>query len=88
MIIAANGHLFVGLGSDHTDRQVETYGVTVAKQMCGKPLATTLWPLAEVESHWDQLILRSWLTEGVSRQLYQEGSVAVSGSAGIAGALW
>lgn len=67
---------YVGVGSDHTDREVETYGVTVAKQMCDKPISGELWPYAETAGHWDELILRSWtVTEG-ERRLYQEGSVA------------
>lgn len=76
VIIAQGGQLYVGLGSDHTDRQVETYGITVSKQMCDKPVAATLWPHDEVAGHWDQLILRAWLTEGGVRSLYQEGPVA------------
>ena len=38
------GGLYVGVGSDHTDRVVETVGVTVSKQMCDKPIAATFWP--------------------------------------------
>lgn len=76
VIIASGGQLYVGLGSDHTDREVETYGITVSKQMCDKPIAATLWPLIEVAGHWDRLILRAWLTEGGKRTLYQEGAVS------------
>jgi hypothetical protein len=68
--------LFVGLGSDHTDRRVEAFGVTVSKQMCPKPMGPTLWPFAVVREHWDRLVLRSWVSRGGQRQLYQEGAVA------------
>ena len=67
--------LYVGVGSDHTDRQVETYRVTVSKQMCPKPIGRMLWAMADLESHWDELRLRSWVTRGGRRELYQEGSV-------------
>jgi hypothetical protein len=67
--------LFVGIGSDHTDRTVEAYGVTVSKQMCPKPVGATLWPWSEVKDHWDRLVLRSWVTRDGQRALYQEGSV-------------
>lgn len=70
------GELLVGVGSDHTDREVETYNVTVSKQMCDKPIAPQLWPLAEVAPHWDRLMLRSYILERGQRVLYQEGSVA------------
>lgn len=69
------GQLCVGLGSDHTDRVIETVGVTVSKQMCDKPIASTFWPWDEVRGHWSQLVLRSWIHEHGERRLYQEGSV-------------
>lgn len=70
-----DGQLWVGVGSDHTDRKAETYNVTVSKQMCEKPIAPTFWLFSDVASHWDQLIMRSWIHENGARVLYQEGSV-------------
>ncbi|HEY9281810.1 MAG TPA: DUF2848 domain-containing protein [Eoetvoesiella sp.] len=70
------GDYFIGLGSDHTDRKVEAYDISVSKQMCEKPVASAVWPFAEVADHWDQLILRSFIHENGQRSLYQEGSVA------------
>ncbi|CEJ11401.1 hypothetical protein BN1110_01691 [bacterium YEK0313] len=75
MLLGAGGATYVGVGSDHTDRQVETYDVTVSKQMCDKPVAPTLWPFDEVKDHWDRLVLRSWATIDGERRLYQEGPV-------------
>jgi len=68
--------MYVGVGSDHTDRKVEAYGVSVSKQMCPKPLGRELWPFAEVEGHWDRLVLRSHVTHRGKRRLYQEGPVS------------
>lgn len=68
--------LWVGIGSDHTDRKAETVGVTLSKQLCAKPVGTTLWSFAEVAGHWDQLVLRSYAVRGSERQLYQEGALA------------
>ncbi|MCC2099004.1 MAG: DUF2848 domain-containing protein [Hyphomicrobiales bacterium] len=76
VLFAHGGALFVGVGSDHTDRQVETYNVTVSKQMCCKPLAGAVWPMSEVAGHWDQLVLRSHIIEDGKRVLYQEGQVS------------
>lgn len=76
VLISAGGELYVGVGSDHTDRKVETYGITVSKQMCDKPVSETLWRFADVAPHWDSLILRSYATIDGRRVLYQEGSVA------------
>ena len=74
LISLADG-LHVGVGSDHTDRRVETYGVTVSKQMCPKPVSRELWAFGDIESHWDDLVLRSWVTRQGARELYQEGPV-------------
>ncbi|MBX3651058.1 MAG: DUF2848 domain-containing protein [Burkholderiales bacterium] len=76
VLISTNTGLLVGLGSDHTDREVEKYKVTVSKQMCPKPIGNTLWTFEEVRPHWDRLILRSWVTRGGVKKRYQEGTVA------------
>jgi len=68
--------LWVGAGSDHTDREVEAYGVSVSKQMCEKPIAPIFWRFADVVPHWDRLTLRSYAIIDGKRELYQEGSVA------------
>lgn len=75
VLIGWQGRIFVGVGSDHTDRKVEAYNVTVSKQMCDKVVAPTLWEFDEVAGHWDQLILRSHATIGGVRVLYQEGTL-------------
>ena len=75
MLIGWQGRIFVGLGSDHTDRKVETYSVTVSKQMCDKPVASELWELEDVIGHWDRMILRSYAWIEGERVLYQEGTL-------------
>ena len=75
VLIGWQGRIFVGLGSDHTDRKVETYSVTVSKQMCDKPVAPVLWDLDEVRAHWDRMILRSFAWIDGARVLYQEGTL-------------
>lgn len=53
--------VYITLGSDHTDRDLETVSINKSKQVCAKPLATKAWNLNEVLDHWDQLILSSEL---------------------------
>jgi hypothetical protein len=74
-LLQTGGRLWLGVGSDHTDREVEAYGVTVSKQMCDKPFAPQFWPFEEVRNHWDALVLRSYIHEGGKLTAYQEGSV-------------
>ncbi len=76
VLVQHAGVLHVGIGSDHTDRALETYGVALSKQVCDKPLGATLWRFDDVCAHWEQLILRAWITEGGERRLYQEGALA------------
>jgi uncharacterized protein DUF2848 len=73
VLVSTPEGLCVGVGSDHTDRKVEAYGVTVSKQMCPKPIGPELWRLADVEDHWDRLELRSHVVRAGARVLYQEG---------------
>jgi hypothetical protein len=75
VLFGSQGRIFVGLGSDHTDRKVETYSVTVSKQMCDKPLAPVLWDFEEVAGHWDRMILRAFAWIDGARVLYQEGTL-------------
>ena len=76
ILLRAGGKLLVGVGSDHTDRKVETYNITVSKQMCDKPIAPELWLYSDISAHWDQIVLRSYAAIGGTRELYQEGTLA------------
>lgn len=76
ILLALEDGLWVGVGSDHTDRKVESYDVTVSKQMCAKPIGAELWRYQDVANHWDRLVLRSRILMGGQWEDYQEGTVA------------
>lgn len=76
VLLMLRGELYVGIGSDHTDRKAETIGVTLSKQICDKPLGRTLWKYSEVAPHWDSLRMRSYGSVAGVRENYQDGSVA------------
>jgi len=77
LLVVAEDGMWIGVGSDHTDRQAEAWSVPHAKQLCAKPIASTLWRFADVAAHWDRLILRSWIPGPAGDwTLYQEGAVA------------
>jgi hypothetical protein len=75
VLYALNDGMWIGVGSDHTDRKAETIGVTLSKQMCAKPVGPQLWRYDEVKPHWDKLALRSFVQDDRGRRLYQEGPV-------------
>src|SRR5512135_1340434 len=60
---------WVTVGSDHTDRDVETKSIPGSKQMYAKWLAPECWPYREVKDHWDELILRCWVHKDGQRTL-------------------
>jgi hypothetical protein len=75
LVRRANG-LWVGLGSDHTDRGLERTSVALSKQLCAKVVSPTLWRFDDLAPHWDDITLRSWAHRGGRRVLYQEGTLA------------
>ncbi|MDX6750144.1 DUF2848 domain-containing protein (plasmid) [Geminicoccaceae bacterium 1502E] len=76
VLVAAGGELFVGVASDHTDREAEAHSVALSKQLCAKPMGAMVWRFAEVADHWDRLVLRAHAVIDGERVLYQEGAVA------------
>ena len=68
--------LWVGLGSDHTDRRMEAKSVADSKRACAKPVAPDLWRYSEIADHWDALVLRSFAVEDRGRRPHQEGAAA------------
>lgn len=75
VLIGTDEGMLIGVGSDHTDREVETYSVPVSKQMCVKPVSPNVWRYDEVVDHFDDLLLRAWATENGEKKLYQDGGV-------------
>jgi hypothetical protein len=73
VLFKSRGKVYMGVGSDHTDRDFEKYDIPASKQMCAKPVASTVWDMDEVKDHLDQVTLRSWMTVEGERRLYQEG---------------
>lgn len=76
VLVMLDDGLWVGLGSDHTDRGIERTSVAHSKQLCAKVVAPTLWRYADVAPHWDRLVLRSWVQRGGGLEPYQENTVA------------
>lgn len=77
VVLLVNGQdIWVTIGSDHTDRELEKIDIPASKQVCPKPVSSAVWRYADVRERWDNLILRSWVGETGREQLYQEGRMA------------
>jgi len=74
VVIDDGNTLWLGLGSDHTDRTLEAASVAHSKAVCAKPLARGLWPLDALQDRLDTLRLSSQISaDGKQWTCYQEG---------------
>lgn len=73
IVIHVADQVYVGVGSDHTDRELERSSIPWSKQACPNVLAPVLWPFEEMRGRWDECVLRAW----VDGRPYQEVGVSV-----------
>jgi len=75
LLINAEGELWLGLASDHTDRDLEAHSVAASKQACAKPCARELWRYGDIKDHLDELILSCDIQEDGQWINYQQGKL-------------
>lgn len=73
LLVVNEDEIYVGIGSDHTDRCLEETDIPRAKQICPNVMSRTVWPLSEISNHWDDLLMRSTVVREGREILYQEG---------------
>ncbi len=71
-VLIFDDDIFIGVGSDHTDRDLEKSDVCLSKQIYPNVLAPKLWRYSDVKDHWDDIIMRSWVKQDSKLILYQE----------------
>ena len=72
LYIRHRGRYYLGIASDHTDRQVETIDIAESKRVCPKPVGAVVVPVEDLATlSLDAALARSW----VDGQLYQEGTL-------------
>lgn len=67
--------IYVSVGSDHTDRELESVDINKSKQVCDKPLANQAWPLSKLVDGWNELKLVSKVLINGRWEAYQEQNV-------------
>ncbi len=75
VLLCRGGEIWVTVGSDHTDRDIESTSIPASKQMYAKVVAADCWPYAELRDHWGSLVLRCQVTREGQRTLYQEAAL-------------
>jgi hypothetical protein len=76
VLLIEEGRMYVGAGSDHTDRALEASSILKAKQMCPNVVSPTVWPYEDVAKAWNEMVLRSWVVRAGQRILYQEAALS------------
>lgn len=71
VVVFSAGNLYLGVGSDHTDREVEVESVAASKAAAPKPIGSTVVPLPPLESRWDEIEI-SCHADGAA---YQQGTL-------------
>lgn len=83
IVLYVGDQLYVGVGSDHTDRALEKTSIPWSKQACANVLAPTLWPFEDIRGHWDDCVIRSavdgvpYQDVGVSTFLHPDDILAI-----------
>ncbi len=70
--LLVDDELYIGVGSDHTDRDVERFSILWSKQACPNVLGREIWRWRDVREHWDECVL----TSTVDGKPYQETPVS------------
>jgi hypothetical protein len=77
LCVVTQDEIYVGLGSDHTDRHLEETDIPRSKQICPNIMGRVVWPLAEIENHWDDLLITASVLNNGKDTHYQEGRLGL-----------
>ncbi len=77
VLLLQDDRMFVGVGSDHTDRKLEALSMLNSKQVCPNVMSLEVWEFDEIKDHWDDLLLQGWVkpTPASEPVLYQRGAL-------------
>lgn len=78
VLLLAGDAIYVGVGSDHTDRALESQNMLNSKQVCPNVLSKEVWNYQDVKGHWDDILIRSWVRPEPEKDeiLYQQAPLA------------
>ena len=76
VLLIGMNDIFVCIGSDHTDRGLESLSIEKSKQIYPKIVSRQVWRLDELLPRWDDLRLRSRVGENGELTDYQDGTFA------------
>lgn len=74
VLLLTEDQIYVTVGSDETDRDIEKIDVQKSKEACPKVIAKKAWLYDEIRDHWDDIAMRAVAHEGGRNIIYQETS--------------
>jgi len=77
LCVVSEAEVYVGVGSDHTDRHLEEIDIPRSKQICPNLMSRMVWPLEEVKEQWDDLLLSASVVKNAETIRYQEGRLGL-----------
>jgi hypothetical protein len=66
---------YITIGSDHTDRALESISIEKSKQSCPKIISPEAWRYQDIKDHWDSIVIKSIVEQGGKKILYQKESL-------------
>jgi 4-hydroxyphenylacetate 3-monooxygenase len=72
VIIGIGDALYLGIGSDHTARDVEREDIKTSKAVCPKPVGSKIVRIGTLDASFDAITIESW----IDGEPYQRGTVA------------
>ena len=75
LFVKNKDEIYVGIGSDHTDRKLEELDIPRAKQITPNIVSPVVWPLEDVLGHWDDLSMKCSVEKGGESIVYQKGGL-------------
>jgi hypothetical protein len=72
VLVGVNGRVYLGIGSDHTARDIEREDIATSKRVCPKPIGGSLLRIGVLDASLDALKLESW----IDGEPYQSGTLA------------
>ena len=75
VLLVDGNSIYVTVGSDHTDRELERINILKSKQVSPAVLSDNLWNYKEIKDNWDQIQIRSWVLREGKRTLYQDSTL-------------
>jgi hypothetical protein len=78
VLLLQDDQIYVGVGSDHTDRRLEASSILNSKLVCPNVVSRELWDYQDIKSHWDEIILQSWTKPSANLEevTYQKASLS------------